>query len=84
MVTKLALVKGSLMLVEPGDTEVGALIFGTMLVKFCGSKVEDTTVVAALVDDEVMALDVAIKCNADVLKTGAMRLPAFWGVSKDW
>lgn len=52
--------------------------------KFCGNKVEDTTVVAALGDDEVMALDVAIKCNADVLKTGAMRLPAFWGVSKDW
>lgn len=84
MVIKLVLVKGSFMLVELGDIEVGVLIFGIMLVKFCGSKVEDTIVVVVLGDDEVMALDVAIKCNADVLKIGVMRFFVFWGVSKDW
>lgn len=81
---KLALVNGSLTLGEPRDTDVGALMFGTRLVKFCGNKVEDTTVVAALGDDDdVMALDEAMNWIEDVLRTGAMMPPALEGVSRD-
>lgn len=52
--------------------------------KFCGNKVEDTTVVAALGDDDdVMALDEAMNWIEDVLSTGAMMPPALEGVSRD-